>query len=125
MHDEPPFATSVLWLQEHDEWISVRVQISRPTESSDSRWLVRVNLVIGEEEHVHQAMGGDSMQALLSGLIATAVEVHKLRERGKIHYLGRSDDYFCLDELLRTPATKGHLPAGGEEVRRADAPPRS
>jgi len=57
-------------------------------------------------------MGGDSTQALLSGLIESAVKVHNLRERGTIHFLGRSDDYYCLDELLRTPATEGYLPTG-------------
>ena len=112
MHDEPPVASSELWLHEGEQWTPVRVYIGRPVESPDSRWLVQVNFTIGEEQHTRQAMGGDSTQALLSGLIESAVKVHNLRERGTIHFLGRSDDYYCLDELLRTPATEGYLPTG-------------
>ena len=90
-------------------------------ERSWADWTVRVTIIVGEEHWEHDPGGADSLQALCNGLLDAAVEVDRLRRRGRVSYEGRPDDYFCLDELLRRPATNGYLPTG---IDRPDDIPR-
>jgi hypothetical protein len=110
--DDGVMAEGTALLHAGGEALPVRVHIGRPTERSWADWTVRVTITVGEEYWEHEPGGADSLQALCNGLLDAAVEVDRLRRRGRVSYEGRPDDYFCLDELLRRPATNGYLPTG-------------
>ncbi|MCC7364397.1 MAG: hypothetical protein IT303_08485 [Dehalococcoidia bacterium] len=118
--DEGEVADGSAQLRIGSEILPVRVRIGRPTELSWADWVVPVSVEVGERKYESRPRGSDSLQALLNGLVDAAVEVNRLRQRGSVNYEGRRDDYFCLDELLRRPATGGYLPT---EVDRHVEPP--
>jgi len=105
-------AEGMAWLLAGGEALPVSVSIGKPIERSWADWTVRVTVTVGEESHQYEAPGANSLQAMFNGLTAAAVEVNRLRGRGRVSREGFPWDYFCLDELLRTPATEGYLPTG-------------
>jgi hypothetical protein len=114
MTNGPWASSNYVWLNTREDRLPVCVQVGQPVNTPDGLWSVSVALTVGETRSVRELLGADSLSALLNGLIDAAAEVNKLRRRGRISYEGRRDDYFCLDELLRTPATGGYLPGGGD-----------
>ena len=99
------------------EALPVSVSIGRPierlNESSLPEWTVKVIITVGDQRREYTPpTGADSLGALLAALVKAAHEVNRLRQRGRLSREGRPGDYFCLDELLRTPATGGYLPTG-------------
>lgn len=114
--DDVVIAEATTLLHAGGEVVPVHVQIGRPTErpraESWADWIVRVTIIVGEERWEDEPGGGDSLQALCNELLSAAIKVDSLRPRGRVSYDGRRDDYFCLDELLRRPATNGYLPTG-------------
>ena len=110
--DDAVIAQATALLRAGGDILPVHVRIGHPIELSWADWGVRVWIDVGDESYESQPHGADPLQALINGLVDAAVEINGLRRRGSVSYEGRRDDYFCLDELLRTPATNGYLPTG-------------
>jgi len=110
--DPPILAEARVFLREPHRTVPVTVRISHPVEHPTGDWEVQTSVVAGRQRHRGSGHGGDALQAILNALIDAAVEVNQLRSRGALMCPERPDDYFCLDELLRTPATNGYLPTG-------------
>ena len=98
-------AEGMAWLLAGGEALPVSVSIGKPIERSWADWTVRVTVTVGEESQQYEAPGANSLQAMFNGLAAAAVEVNRLRGRGRVSREGFPWDYFCLDELdaLRRP----------------------
>lgn len=122
MVDDSVMAHGSALLRAGGDILPIRIQIGRPMELSPADWGVQVSIHVGDRSYESQPRGADPLQALINGLVDAAVEVNALRSRGSVSYEGRRDDYFCLDELLRTPATQGYLPTGLDRPKGAEGP---
>ena len=79
---------------------SVIVQLARPHPDGQGAWLCPYLVQLdGVSFKTGYGPGADALDALMSSLVVLAVEVKKFRMEGAISWYGRSDGYFCLDEL--------------------------